>query len=439
MEILNKALQLILCLSILVVLHEFGHFLPARLFKTRIEKFFLFFDAWKFKFFSFKKGDTEYGIGWLPLGGYVKIAGMVDESMDVKQLEQIPQPWEFRSKPAWQRLIVMIGGVTMNALLGIFLFSMILFYYGEESLLNKDLKYGIVALEIGEKLGLKNGDKILKVNGEEIDKFEEVLKKPLINSNSSYTIQRGDSIFEFPLPKNLGDLLVENDSLGFITFAFNFKVGQLAPGGNAEKAGILPEDEITGINNKPIFLFHEFRKELNHNKNQTITVELMRKGEKESIDVLVDSSGKIGFAPISLLETHPKQYSVFESFNKGTVMAFTVLSDQYKGLKKLIRGETKAKNSLGSFIRIGSYFESNWNWKRFWYLTAVLSMVLAMMNLLPIPALDGGHILFIIPEFITGKKPSDKFMEKAQYVGMTILIALMLYAVFNDVVWAFFS
>src|SRR3990167_1911254 len=238
-DILIKASQLITCLSILVILHELGHFIPARIFKTRVEKFFLFFDVSQFKLFSFKRGDTEYGVGWLPLGGYVKIAGMVDESMDVKNLKPIPESWEYRAKPAWQRLIIISGGVIMNLILGIIIFTGLYLSWGEQYLLNKNVKYGIEALEIGKQIGLQSGDKIVKVNGKELERFEDALRIPIIRSKNSYTIQRGDSIFELPIPENLIDLIIENSNQGVFTFAFKFKVGQILPGSNAEKSGLM--------------------------------------------------------------------------------------------------------------------------------------------------------------------------------------------------------
>jgi len=434
MEILIKASQLILSLSILIILHELGHFIPAKLFKTKVEKFYLFFD-WKFSLWKYKRGETEYGIGWIPLGGYVKIAGMIDESMDKEQMKLPPQPWEFRSKPAWQRLIIMIGGVTVNVLLAIAIYIGILFYYGEEVLPNANLTYGISCDSLALEMGLRNGDKIVSVEGKEVESFKKVSLEIIMNEARTVQVMRDGNIENINIPSGFIGKLIKQPN-DFIMPRFPFVIEDFGEASPAKAAGILKNDKIIGINEQKMNYFDEFRAEIQKHKNQTVIVKVLRNGEKLSLPVKVNKQGFIGVVPKSLdkfLKIEEKQYSFFEAIPAGTKKAFTTVSDYVGQFKLIFNSEVQGYKQLGGFITFGKVFAPEWDWMRFWNLTAFFSVALAVMNLLPIPALDGGHVLFLLIEMITGRKLPEKFLEYAQTVGMILLLALLLFANGNDI------
>jgi regulator of sigma E protease len=434
MGILIKASQLILSLSILIILHELGHFIPAKLFKTKVEKFYLFFD-WKFSLWKYKRGETEYGIGWIPLGGYVKIAGMIDESMDKDQMKLPPQPWEFRSKPAWQRLIIMIGGVTVNVLLAIAIYIGILFYYGEEILPTANLTYGVSCDSLALEMGLKNGDKILSVEGKEVDNFKKVSMEIIMNEARTVQVMRNEKIENIVVPAGFIAKLVKQPN-DFIMPRFPFVIEGFGDASPAKAAGILPNDKIIGLNDTKMAYFDEFRNEIQKHKNQTVNVKVLRNGQELSLPVKVSKEGFIGVIPKSMdnfLKIEEKKFGFFEAIPAGTKKAFTTVSDYVGQFKLIFNSEVQGYKQLGGFITFGKVFAPEWDWMRFWNLTAFFSVALAVMNLLPIPALDGGHVLFLLVEMVTGRKLPEKFLEYAQTVGMILLLSLLLFANGNDI------
>lgn len=438
MEILIKASQLILSLSLLVILHELGHFIPAKLFKTRVEKFYLFFDPW-FSLFKKKKGETEYGIGWLPLGGYVKIAGMIDESMDTEQMKQPPQEWEFRSKPAWQRLIIMLGGVTVNLILGIVIYISILAYYGEEFVATNDIKYGIAVDSVAYQIGFREGDKIVSVDGQQIENFSKVPVKIITDQAKDVEVMRGSETIHISIkPSDLARII--KHAQDFLTPRFPFVVSGFAENSNAEKAGIKLNDQIMTVNGDSARYFHQFKNLIQKFKNQQVQIGVLRNGQLQTTSVMVNDKGMIGVAPQSpeeLFKVSKKKYSIAEAIPAGTVKGFNTLSDYLKQFKLIFNKEVKGYESIGGFITFGKVFSPEWDWLKFWSITAFFSIVLAVMNVLPIPALDGGHVLFLLYEMITGRKPNEKFLEYAQTVGMILLLGLLLYANGNDIVKLF--
>ena len=461
MEILVKAAQLIMSLSILVILHECGHFIPAKLFKTRVEKFFLFFDAWfsivkfrniegKWRVWFFAKNKTgsetetkktEFGVGWLPLGGYVKISGMIDESMDKEQMKQPAQPWEFRSKPAWQRLIIMLGGVTVNVILAIVIYIIMLAAWGEEYLPTKNVKYGIVCDSLALEMGLKNGDKILTVDNKEVEDFQKIPAEIILDQAKTVQVIRNDSQVNVVIPDEFLSKLINHKSLDFIGFRFPFDIGDFAKNSAAKDAGLKINDRIIGLNGIWMNYYDEFRTEVLKHKNTTVQVAVLRdKKDTLSFPVKVSDAGTIGIQtkdPRSYFELKKHTYTILQAIPAGAVKTYTAFGNYLRSLKLLFSPETKAYESIGGFITIGKIFPSEWDWLAFWNLTAFLSIILAIMNVLPIPALDGGHVLFLLYEIITRRKPSEKFMEYAQYAGMIFLLGLLLLANGNDVVKLF--
>ena len=436
-ETLIKAAQFFLSLSFLIVLHELGHFIPAKLFKTRVEKFYLFFDPY-FSLFKKKIGGTEYGIGWLPLGGYVKISGMVDESMDTEQLSAEPQPWEFRSKPAWQRLIIMLGGVTVNLLLAMGIYAMILFTWGGEVLKTENVKYGIECSEFAKEIGFKNGDKILNVDGVYYENFAELPEVILISGAENVLVERKGVETNIAIPKDIVAKLIENKSeTGFIGVALPHVVHKFVKESAAKAAGIQEGDQFIAINGEEALYSSDYVRRLPSLAGQEITLSVLRGLDTLHFNMTLSEEGKIGFyplPPIDLITYDKKEYGFFESFPAGTAMAIDKLDSYVQQFKLILNPETGAWKGLGGFITMGKQFKPFWDWYHFWNFTAFLSIVLAFMNILPIPALDGGHVMFLLWEIITGKTPSDKFMEYAQMFGIIVLLSLLVLANGNDVV-----
>lgn len=440
-----QAAQLLLSLSILIILHEFGHFITAKWFKCRVEKFYLFFDPW-FSVVKKKIGDTVYGIGWLPLGGYVKIAGMVDESMDKDQLKKPPQPWEFRSKPAWQRLIIMIGGVTVNIILAFIIYAFILMVWGEKKVPGDSLKHGITFHDpIFQQLGFEQGDKILAIDGEPVDDFNKVLKR-LIVVDETVTVERKGKVMDIPMPVDLIGTLVEKRKRSegpMISPRTTVIVMNLPDTGTAFKAGLRKSDQIVAINGDSTLFYDEFDHVMVDRKaGERVTLTVSRQDSLLQIPMTLVYDGKIGFnAPampqqfdsLGFYKYNVKKYGFFAAIPGGVRKAGEELNFYIDQFKKILNPKTGAYKGVGGFKAMGSVFPGHtWNWEHFWTITAFFSIILAFMNLLPIPALDGGHVLFTLIEMITGRKPSEKVLEYAQVVGMVLLLALMLYANGND-------
>ncbi len=437
-----QAGQLILSLSILVIIHELGHYLTAKWFKCRVEKFYLFFDPW-FSLFKKKVGETEYGVGWLPLGGYVKIAGMIDESMDKEQMKKPAEPWEFRSKPAWQRLIIMVAGVTMNILLAFLIYSMILLVWGEKKVPVNSMKYGLAFRDsLMFDLGFKNGDKILAVNDQPVDDYTDIVKKLILGNNVS--IERAGKPETVTLPVDLIGKLVEKkrSRMPLLEPRIPVVVNEVADSSNAYRAGLQSGDQIIAINGASAVFYDELKNALEKHKDQTVQVNVLRGADTLSLPTAVTGDGTIGFYPVStisdldsmgVLKLQITKYSVLEAFPAGVKMAGDQLQFYIDQFKKILSPETGAYKGVGGFKAMGSIFpDSGWDWETFWRITAFFSIVLAFMNLLPIPALDGGHVMFTLYEMISGRKPSDKFLEYAQIAGMVILFGLLIYANGND-------
>ncbi|MCB0737175.1 MAG: RIP metalloprotease RseP [Bacteroidetes bacterium] len=423
--------QVLLALSILIIFHEWGHFQTARWFGIKVEKFFLFFDAWGKKLFSFKKGDTEYGVGWLPLGGYVKISGMIDESMDKEFLDKEPEEYEFRSKPVWQRLIVMLGGVTVNIILGIIIYGMVVFVWGESFLPMEKVQNGIAVNEIGKEIGLQDGDKVLLVNGQKPEKFDDLTAVDVLLSDGSYVVERNGSQVEVPIPGDMATRIKKSDG-PFIFPRIENKIDTVIAGKGLEKAGFKKGDLILTVNGEDMRYFHDIQKYLQDQKGKTIELGYQRNGNQLTAQVEVNESGEIGFGPV--LPEYEDEFDSFgTSFAKGTSNAFSFLFANIKAFGKVFSGEINASESVAGPIGIARIFGSTWDWHKFWSLTGALSMILAFFNVLPIPALDGGHVFFLLIEWVRGKPLSDKALERAQIVGFVILLALMVLIFGNDI------
>ncbi len=431
--------QLLLGLSILIILHELGHFLAARAFGIKVEKFFLFFDAWGYKLFSFKYKDCEYGIGWLPLGGYVKISGMIDESMDTDQLSGPPQPWEFRSKPAWQRLIVMLGGVTVNVILGILIFWMLAFTYGDSFTPMSSLKNGIDPGIIGKKIGLKAGDRILSVNGKPITRFEEVASSKVLLGNSELGIERNGQPQIIKVPGDVMEMVSDYGIGQFVLPRFQAEVDSLIPGMPAAVAGLKSGDRIVSVNGRPVAFNDQVRDTLKNYPSKEVTLGVIRGGDSVNVTLTTSKQGQIGFYPhFEEIKEDTVKYGFFAALPVGTAKAWGTLSDNAKGLWKVVTGKIKPQKAFSGPVEIARKFYGNtFNAEKFWGITGLLSMALALMNLLPIPALDGGHAIFLLAEMIKGKPMSDKFMERAQIAGFCILVTLMVFVLGNDIFKAF--
>lgn len=423
--------QVLLGLSLLIILHELGHFLAARAFGIKVEKFYLFFDAWGVKLFKFNYKGCEYGIGWLPLGGYVKIAGMIDESMDTEQMKGEPQPWEFRSKPAWQRLIVMLGGIIVNVIVGILVFWMLTFKYGSSDVDNTQL-YGVKPGIIGTKVGIQEGDKILAVNGKKANLFyQDLMTSEVLMGDAVLTVERAGQTLDIRLPKDILNDVSDHKRNELVQPMFKMlPVTLIEKNSRAEKMGLAVGDSIVSINGKAVQKLDDFKAEVEASKNKEITLEVIRNGNTVALKAPADSSSMIGFANIPFVQ---KQYGFMESLPIGAGRAFGVITDNIKGFGKIFKGEVRADKALSGPIGIAEMFGTEVDWFRFWNLVGMLSMALAFMNILPIPALDGGHVIFLLVEMIQGKPLSDKFLERAQMVGFFIIVALMIFVFGNDI------
>ena len=488
MDILIKIVQLILSLSLLVIVHEFGHFIAARIFKTRVEKFYIFFNykfsilrfkkvhgKWRFRFFSknvpesytehvnvnsetnkkeytYESIDlstlpqddwrtdeehTEFGIGWIPLGGYCKIAGMVDESMDMEQLKRPVQPWEFRSKPAWQRLIIMIGGVFMNVVLAVLIFIGILSAYGEQYLPTSEVnKYGIAVDSLGYNLGLKDGDKILSVNGEYIENFYQIPMEIILEDTKYIEVERDGKKVKVMLPPDAVTKMLKHQST-FMSYIMPFVVGEFSDNSAAKDAGMQVDDIIVKINDINTPYYQDFVACIKQFADTDINISVVRNNDTLVVPLHLPAEGVIGVYAQPMLELKTQEYTFLEAVPHGFSKTMTEISDYWKQLKLVFKPETKAYESLGGFISIGKIFPDTFNWYQFWRMTALLSVILAVMNILPIPVLDGGHVLFLIYELITRRKPSDRFLQVAQMIGLAILLVLLVYANGNDIVKLF--
>ena len=432
-----KAIQLLMSLSFLIILHELGHFIPARIFKTRVEKFFLFFDV-KFALIKKKIGETTYGIGWLPLGGYVKISGMIDESMDKEQMLQPPKPWEFRSKPAWQRLIIMLGGVTVNLILGFLIYMMILFVWGKYTLSSEDLPLGLNPSPVVAELGFQSGDQILNVNGKPLENVLEINKYFLLREVNEVSVKRKTGeITTISIPKNIGNRMFESGEMFPFSPVFPAILDSVIPGSPAGLNGLKQGDKILYVNDTNIADWDDFKENMSE-ESKKIKLVIDRNNKSLNFEIVTSENGTLGVYPKSdffnfKLETLGFGESIIEGFDYG----YWTLRDYIAQFKYIFT--TKGASQLGGFGAIGNMFPSQWNWKGFWSSTALISIILAFMNILPIPALDGGHVMFLFYEIITGRKPNDKFLEYAQMFGFFLLLSLVLYANGNDIYRALFN
>ena len=441
-----KAIQLLLSLSFLIVLHELGHFIPAKLFKTRVEKFFLFFDV-KFALFSKKIGDTVYGIGWLPLGGYVKISGMIDESMDKEQMAKPPEPWEFRSKPSWQRLIIMLGGVTVNFILAAIIYVFLAFGYGDIDIKADSIEDGYwIENPLLQELGFRTGDKIMAINDYQIVNYSD-LKKYFLEAKV-VTLERQGEIKEVNLPEDFLGQLSGSKSRSFFELRYPFIINTVADSSLNKTADLKKDDVIISVNGTPVKYFDEIGERLEQYSGQTVSVKLLREEQTLSRQLQVDNNGKLGIFPggnlsdierLGYYDIIKKEYTFLESLGVGTLRFKNKITDYWTQLKLIFSPSTGAYKGVGGFKAIFDIFPDTWSWPDFWNLTAFLSIMLGVLNLLPIPALDGGHVMFLLYEMVSGRKPSDKFLEYAQTVGFFILITLVLFANGNDIFKALFN
>jgi regulator of sigma E protease len=437
----TKTAQFILSFSIIVVLHELGHFIPARLFGARVEKFYLFFNP-GFSLWKKKIGDTEYGLGWIPFGGYVKISGMIDESMDKEQMNKAPESYELRSKPAYQRLIVMLGGVIVNVILAIVIFIGIAWFWGDNFLPAKNLSYGIHPTEISKKMGLQDGDIIVGLDQKELKDFFELESKIVLEDAKTIQIKRGDSLLSLSIPTTVGaELSNANNATAFVLPLFPVIVDSIGKSAVMVEGSFQKNDTLLSINGESVKYQHEFIEVKKKYSDSLVTVIAKRGMDTVKIRTLINNKAQLGLfvkLPMQLFKTVHQEYSFAEAIPTGIQRCFTTLDNYVTGIKQIFTGKVNPNDSLGSLISIGNTFPSQWDWERFWTLTAVFSIVLGFMNVLPIPALDGGHALFILFEMITGRKPSDKFMEYAQIAGMVLMFGLMLYALGLDF-WRLFK
>ena len=435
-EFFIKAFQLLLSLSILIVLHELGHFIPAKLFGTRVEKFYLFFDV-KYSLFKKKIGETVYGIGWLPLGGYVKISGMIDESFDKEQMQKPPQPWDFRSKPAWQRLIIMLGGVTVNLLLGFFIYMMVLFVWGKETLPQENIPLGLEPTALIQEIGFEKGDKILAVDGNKLDYVLDINKMLLLRPVEKIKVEKLDgSISEINIPENIGNDIFQSGQINSFIPLFSATIDSILIDSPALYSGMQSGDKIVSINNEIIYDYASFKDWLDNNSVDIIDVVVERDGSNYTLSIDRNDDGTIGVIKTNRgIETINVKLGLVDSIKQGFDYGYWTLYEYVAGFSFIFT--KKGAQQIGGFGTIGNLFPAKWDWKGFWLSTALISIILAFMNVLPIPALDGGHVMFLVYEMITGKRPSDRFMEVSTMIGFFLLIALVLYANGNDLFRAF--
>ena len=435
MEVLIKIIQFFMSLSLLVAIHEFGHFIVARMFKIRVEKFYIFFDPW-FSLFKFKCGDTEYGMGWVPLGGYVKIAGMIDESMDLEQMKAPVQPWEFRAKPAWQRFCVMVAGVVMNVLLAILIYSGVRYVWGESYMANADAKWGYEFNEAAERMGFRDGDKVLSVDGEELDAVGDLRSMLLLTEGDrEVVVVRGGEQMTLNIP--FDEMLAMRRNREYedlYTLRVPFIIDSIASE-SAAAAGLRVGDEVVACNeHENVSATTMTTSLLKQYSGDTVTLRVLRAGAEQELQVPVDEDGKIGvMLKADMFQPRTREFTLLQAIPAGVSLAGETIADYWEQLKLIFQPKTKMYEELGGFISIGKIFPSEWNWLQFWTMTAFLSIILAVMNILPIPGLDGGHALFTLWEIITGRKASDKFLEVMQYIGLAILFVLLVYANGNDI------
>ena len=440
MDIFIKLSQFLLSLSLLIILHELGHFIPAKLFKTRVEKFYLFFDV-KYSLLKKKIGETEYGIGWLPLGGYVKISGMIDESMDKEQMALPPQPWEFRSKPAWQRLIIMLGGVTVNFILAFIIYIGMAFAYGDTYIANEDLKDGLlIENKAMQNAGFKTGDRIISIDGEKVERFDNGINAKVV-MGKQVLIERNSTEQSITMPNDFVDQLSKQEKAPLVSIRMPFVIGGVAA--DSKNTALQPKDIVIALNGQKTKYFDEAKTVLENNKNKTITATVLRDQKKVQIPAIVSKDGKLGvqigglgmdsLEKLGYYKISKQEFSFMESIPVGITKGKDQLVGYGKQLKMIFSPSTGAYKQVGGFKAIFDIFPNTWSWEVFWTITALLSIMLGVMNLLPIPALDGGHVMFLLYEIISGKKPSDKFLENAQMVGFVLLITLLLFANGNDI------
>ena len=440
MEIFVKIVQLLFSLSILVIFHEMGHFLAAKMFHTRVEKFYLFFNPW-FSIFKFNFKGTEYGLGWLPLGGYVKISGMIDESMDKEAMKKPPKSYEFRSKPAWQRLIIMLGGVIVNVILAMVIYVFMLYTWGESYLPTSEAnKYGIAVDSMGMEMGLRDGDKIISIDGKIVKDFYQIPITLILDEADYILVERDSMIMNVKIPDGAIGMLVKHKNPDFISIRFPYIVEKFGENSPAEAAGMQVGDKLIALNGEPLIYIHEYIREIPKQKGEEISIACLRDADTVFISFRVPEEGVIGVyrtSPEEFFAYNTRDYSFVEAIPAGIVKGYRGIGDYLKQLRLLFSPEVKAYESVGGFITIGSIFPAEWDWERFWRLTAFLSIMLAILNVLPIPALDGGHVMFLLYEIIARRKPSDKFMEYSQIIGMIMIFALLIYANGNDIVKLF--
>lgn len=439
MDIVIKILQFVVSLSLLVFIHELGHFIAAKIFGVKVEKFYIFFDAGGFSLLKFRIGETEFGVGWVPFGGYCKISGMIDESMDLEQMKEPPKDYEFRSKPAWQRLIIMTGGVIMNVVLAVIIYIGMSYAWGKQYIASDDVLYGYYFNDLGHEAGFVDGDKILAVGGEQIDNTDDIFVRMVIDQLPPVEVLRDGVRRTVDIPQELFPQFL-NSKTPIQSYRIPFVVGKVIEESGAERAGIQPGDSLVAFNGREMMFFDEYSKEFARAKNQTVELTVARDSAGvtvfRTLPVDVSDDGIIGVNPYNFTRFIPIQthyYTFLQSIPAGLQRTGTQISDYWKQLKMIVQPKTEAYKSLGGFLAIGSLFDGVWDWYRFWNITALLSIVLAIMNILPIPALDGGHVLFLLWEVVTGRRPSDKFMEYAQITGLLIIFALLIYANANDI------
>ena len=439
MDVLIKVVQFFMSLSLLVAIHEFGHFIVARMFKIRVEKFYIFFDPW-FSLFKWKRGDTEYGVGWVPLGGYVKIAGMIDESMDLEQMKAPVQPWEFRAKPAWQRFCVMVAGVVMNILLAMFIYSGLRYVYGESYMANEDVKWGYEFNAAAERMGFRDGDKFVSVDGETLDDVNDMRSRLLLTESDRHiVVERDGEQVAFTIPfEELLEMRRNREYEDLYMIRMPFIIDEVASE-SAAAAGLRSGDEVVACNGQEGVTAAMMTMDiLPAHKGDTLALRVLRAGENITLQVPVNDEGKIGVQlKGDVFEPRTRSFTFLQAIPAGISLAIDTVADYWEQLKLIFQPKTKMYEELGGFIAIGNIFPSEWDWMQFWSMTAFLSIVLGVMNILPIPGLDGGHALFTLWEIVTGRKPSDRFLEIMQYIGLAILLVLVVYANANDIIRLF--